>query len=286
LPGPTTARERLAQQLREARLRAALSGTELARRIGQGWDQPRVSKIERGRQIPGAEAIRAWAAATDTQPERLLDLRRRVTAEYESLRDLYSVTGGPEQLQDGLAAIEASSRRIAVYSPTVVLGLLQTPSYAHELLHKPPGAVEAGASEAEIGRMVAARLRRQAILYEPGRQITLLMGEAALRSRYVSAGTLRDQLQHLARTAEMITTATIGVIPFSADLPFVTLHGWAIRDDVVTIEHSSGDLEIGDPEQVERYAAWTATLLDTALVGAEAAILIRQLAAEITGPEG
>jgi transcriptional regulator with XRE-family HTH domain len=278
--GPTSARERLAHQLHEARRRAGLSGAQLAERLGPGWDQPRVSKIERGRRIPTEDAIRRWATATGSRVEQLLDLRRRASDEYATLRDLYATAGGPEQLQDRLAAIEAASTRITVYSPTVILGLLQTPAYAHELLHRPPGAIEAGASDDEIGRMVAARLRRQAILYEPGRQITLLMSEAALRSRYVSHATLRDQLLHLARTAETITTATIGVVPFSADLPLVTLHGWAIRDDVVTLEHAGGDLEIGDPDQVERYAAWTATLLEIALVHSEAATLARKIAAE------
>jgi transcriptional regulator with XRE-family HTH domain len=284
LAGQTSARERLAQQLNEARRRAGLSGVQLAERLGRGWDQPRVSKVERGRRVPSEDAIRRWATITGTEPDHLLELSRRAKAEYATLRDMYATAGGAAHLQDRLVAIEAASTRIAVYSPTVILGLLQTPAYAHELLQRPPGAIAAGASEDEIGRMVASRLRRQAILYEPGREITLVIGEAALRSRYVSHATLRDQLLHLARTAETVTNAAIGVVPFSADLPFVTLHGWAIRDDVVTIEHGSGDLEIADPEQVERYTTWTATLLDIALVGADAATLARRIAVEMDLP--
>ena len=277
LAGPTSARERLALRLQQARRRAGLSGTELAERLGSGWDQPRVSKVERGKRLPSEESIRDWAAATGTSPEQLLDLRRRARAEYASLRDRYATAGGPEHLQDRLAAIEANSTRIAVYSPTLILGLLQTPAYAYEVLHRPPGAIEAGATEEEIGRMVAARLRRQAVLYESGKEITLIMSEAALRNRYVSTSTLRDQLLHLARMAETLTTAVIGVVPFSADLPLVTLHGWAIRDDVVTFEHGSGDFEIADPDLVERYVTWTTDLLNVSLVRNEAAALARSI---------
>lgn len=281
MTGPTSARERLAQELRDARRRAKLSGVQLAQRLGHGWDQPRVSNVERGKRLPSEDVIRAWATETGADPELLLDLLRRAGAEYATLRDRYAATGGPEKLQDHLAAIEAASTRIMVYSPSVILGFLQTPAYAHELLRKPPGAIAAGASEDEIGRLVAARLRRQAILFEPGREITLLMGEAALRNRYVSPPILREQLLHLAWVAETVTTAAIAVVPFSASLPLVTLHGWAIRDDVVTIEHGSGDLEIADPEQVERYVSWTSTLLGVALTGPAVATLARQLANEI-----
>ncbi len=34
--------------------------------------------------------------------------------------------------------------------------------------------------------MIASRLRRQAVLYEPGREVVLLMGEGALRTRLAS----------------------------------------------------------------------------------------------------
>jgi transcriptional regulator with XRE-family HTH domain len=279
--GPTSARERLAEQLREARKRAGLSGAQLAARLGTGWDQPRVSNVERGKRLAAEDDIRTWAIATSTDPGPLLALCRRASIEYATLRDLYSQAGGPEQLQNNLAAIEAASTRIATYSPTVIPGFVQTPAYAYEILHRPPGAIEAGANEEEIGRMVAARLRRQALLYEPGREITLVMTEAALRNRYVSRLTQHDQLLHLARLVETVTTARIGIVPFTADLPLVTLHGWAIRDDVVTIEHAGGDLEIGDPDQVERYAAWTKTLLKIASVRDEAADLARRIAGEL-----
>jgi len=47
------------------------------------------------------------------------------------------------------------------------------------MLHLPSGpAASGGVSEDEVARMIAARMRRQAILYELGREIALIMGEA------------------------------------------------------------------------------------------------------------
>jgi hypothetical protein len=132
----------------------------------------------------------------------------------------------------------------------VILGLVQTSAYARAILRVPPGAVDAGADDAEIARMVTARIRRQGILDEPGRQLVLLMGEAALRTLYVPEHVHRDQLLHLADLAETLTTATIGVVPFSARLPVVTLHGWVVRDHIVTVEHADGDFTIAAPHTV------------------------------------
>lgn len=53
-------------------------------------------------------------------------------------------------------------------------------------------------------RMIASRIRRQAILYEPGRDIILLVGEAALHTRVASPASMRAQLDHLARLAETL----------------------------------------------------------------------------------
>ncbi|HET9654290.1 MAG TPA: Scr1 family TA system antitoxin-like transcriptional regulator, partial [Kineosporiaceae bacterium] len=62
--------------------------------------------------------------------------------------------------------------------------------------------------------------------------------------------------------------------------PVVTLHGWVVRDQVVTIEHADGDVTIAAPADVARYVTWTHQLLDIALTGPAAAHLIRQIATQ------
>jgi len=125
--------------------------------------------------------------------------------------------------------------------------------------------------------MIASRLRRQAILYEPSREITVLMSEGALRTNIASPTTMRAQREHIARLAETLTTATIGIVPFTAQAPIATLHGWSLTDDLATIETDAGNLEIADPQHVERCWDHTRLLLDTAVTGSDAATLCRQI---------
>ena len=52
---------------------------------------------------------------------------------------------------------------------------------------------------------------------------------------------MRAQREHIARLAETLATATIGIVPFSVQAPIATLHGWALIDDLVTIETGEGE---------------------------------------------
>jgi transcriptional regulator with XRE-family HTH domain len=271
------ARQALTQRLRQLRLATGATGAEFAASLGDGWGQPKVSKIETGKQLPTADDVGAWATATHADPTELLELLDRARVEYASFRERYLDVAGADQLQDAIGAAEAAATRIAHYDPMLIPGILQTADYARELLHLPSGPAQSGATDEEISRMIAARLRRQAILYEPGRHITILTSEAALRTRIASPATMHAQLDHLARLAESLTTATIGVIPFAAHAPIATLNGWGITDDLVTVETDAGNVEIADPEHVRRYWEHTRLLLDAAATGVDAATLCRRI---------
>lgn len=253
------------------------TGAQFAERLGAGWGQPKVSKIETGKQLPTAADVEAWAAAARADPAELLELLDNARVEYATFRELFGAAGGADRLQDAIGADEAEAIRIAEYQPVLVLGIVQTADYAREMLRLPGGPADSGAGEDEIGRMIASRLRRQALLHEPGREITLLMGEGALRTRLASPRTMHAQREHIARLAETLTTATIAIVPFSVQAPIATLHGWALTDDLVTIETDGGDLQIADPEQVEGYWRNTRLLLEVAATGNDAAALCRRI---------
>jgi transcriptional regulator with XRE-family HTH domain len=276
------ARQALTERLRQLRRSTGATGAQFAERLGAGWGQPKVSKIETGKQLPTASDVRAWAAAADADAGELLELLERARIEYASFRERYVELAGADRLQDAIGAAEAAATRIAHYEPVLVPGILQTVDYARELLHLPSGPAQSGANEEEISRMIASRLRRQAILYEPGREITLIMGEGALRTLVVSPQTMRAQREHIARLAETLTTATIGIVPFSAQVPIATLNGWLLTDDIVTIETDAGNLEIADPQHVERYWHHTQLLLESAVTDSAAAAICRRINSEIT----
>ena len=112
--------------------------------------------------------------------------------------------------------------------------------------------------------MIAERMRRASILFEPGRDLTVLVGEAALLNRVSSPAVMRDQIAHIGRLMESTPHAFIGVIRFDT-CPVLPLHGWELRDDIATIETTAGDLEVADPAEVAQYERWGQLLKATAI---------------------
>jgi len=164
------------------------TGAQFAARLGEGWGQPKVYKIETGKQLPTAANLEAWAAATAADPARTPGPRPH---RVRHLPRGYTELAGADRLHDAIGAAEIAATRIARYEPMLVPGILQTNDYARELLHLASGPAQSGATEEEINRMIASRLRRQGILDEAGRDITILIGEAALRTRIASPATMR-----------------------------------------------------------------------------------------------
>lgn len=140
-----TPREQLANALQQARLDAGYgSQAALARRLNVSRSQ--VSKAETPTQrIPSDAVLIAWAGATGTGSDMLLDLaakaRHGTSQWFERWRD-----------------VEAQARELALWSPVLVPGLLQVPEYARALI----GAEGYGRERVEA--LVSIRLERQAIL--------------------------------------------------------------------------------------------------------------------------
>jgi Domain of unknown function (DUF5753) len=224
---------------------------------------------------------RAAAQPAQLALPELLELLDRARIEYASFRERFTELAGADRLQDAIAAAETAATRIAHYEPTLVPGILQTADYARELLHLPSGPAQSGADEAEISRMIASRLRRQAILYESGREIMILMGEGALRTRLAAAASMRAQREHIARLAETLPPPRSRSSRSRHKPPIATLNGWVLTDDLATIETDAGNLEMTDPEHVQRYWHHTHLLLDAAETGSDAAAVCRDISDEI-----
>jgi hypothetical protein len=235
----------------------------MADQLGPGWGQPKVSKIESGRQLPTEDDIRAWAKVTATDPDELLALLTRAQHEFQTFREAYPAEGGAAEHQAAYAAAEQAATTLFYYQPLIVHALLQTPEYARAILALPGGPADHGAGPDEIDRMIAARMRRASILYEPGRDITILIGEAALRTQVGSVEVMERQRAHIVNLAETLTHARIGVIPFDR-CPILPLHGWEQRDNIISIETTAGDLEIADPTELEQYGRWGHLLAEAA----------------------
>lgn len=276
------AREALGDALRAARREAGITGVDLAAQLNrpdQTWSQSKISRVEAGRQTPAEPEIRAWAAAVGADPDRLLALQERASWEYSVFRETFGQEDGPAAVQRAYAAAEEAATTVFSFHTTVIPGMCQTADYATALLKLAGGPVEHGASEDDVARMVAARMRRGALLYEPERDITVLMAEGVLHPRIGGPAVMHAQLEHLAALATR-AKATIGIIPLQ-EFPVLVAQGWDQRDRVVTVETIAGDLEIADPIEVAQYQGWAEKLTAAALTGADAAELCLAIARDV-----
>jgi transcriptional regulator with XRE-family HTH domain len=246
----------LGERLRAIREAAGMSGLDLARALGPGWRQPKVSRIENGQQLPSADEIRACAAAVGADAAPLLALHGKAAAEYGPWKDRIAGAGGPAAFQDELSALEAScTRLLAEYQPALVPGLLQTAAFMREMADGEEFLEDNGITPENLGPLIAAKLRRQSILHEGGRQVVHIIGEAVLRTRVgnVTVETMRGQLAHLAETATL-PGHELGIAVAS---PIAPASGFVLYDDdLAVVETLAGRLQITDPAIIARYARW------------------------------
>ena len=162
-------RARLAARLRALRAAAGLSGNRLAQQLG--WPQPRVSKLETGKQVPTEDDLKAWFTATGATEEQAAELAELLSAariEYATWRGVQRTAGGLARRHAERGMWEAATTRIAEYQPAMVPGLVQTTAYARALLTSPLASTM-NITEADTDALVAERVKRQDILYQPGR---------------------------------------------------------------------------------------------------------------------
>lgn len=225
----------LAAKLRDLRVAAGLTGAALADRLG--WapaGQPRVSKIENGRQLPTEEDIRAWVGATgesEATAIALLDLRIEAEARHRRWRQ--RVRGGQAALQAEYDARVRGASLVRNLETMVIPGLLQTPDYARSQAMQ---AVRLnGADPAEVDAVVVARMRRQDVLYDTAKRFEFLVAEAALRHLYCPPAAMRDQLDRLVATTYGRSNVWFGILPFGVELPLIATAGFVVLDDELAI---------------------------------------------------
>jgi hypothetical protein len=269
-------RARLGARLRELRAIRFRSGSAFARALD--WPQTKVSKLERGAQLPSQRDLEAWVEATGAGAADMAELQEMLGAarlDYRVWRDAWRTPGGIAAAQDEIADLDTRATRLVEYQPAMVPGLAQTPAYAREVLSVAgPPAVAAP----QIDERIAAQLRRQQVLYTPGKMIQLVMGEAALHTRFGERATLVGQRDRLIQLAGL-PNLEIGILRFDSPSPVLPLSGFAVNDsETVWVETLTGEQRIDDPEEVAAYVAAFETALDAAVTGDAAVELIRKLA--------
>lgn len=272
MSGFQRAREALGARLREIRRSAQLTGRQLAE--SQGWHPSKVSKIESGRQTASESDVAAWATACGVpdQTGELLASLRVLDDQYLEFRRMFR--GGQRAKQVELGRLESGTEVVRNFESVFVPGLLQTPGYARARLAE---GLEAIGAPDDVDEAVAARMARQQVLYRsspPLRRHHFVVTEAVLHYRLCAVDALAEQLDRLV-AATALTSIRFGVIPFARALPVAPVQGFHLYDDqVVYVEHLTGELKLTEPADVRVYLSAFGQLAGVAAYGAEARALI------------
>ena len=274
------ARQALADQLREIRLAAGLTGRALA--AAAGWHGvSKVSKIEHGVRPPSSEDVRTWGRVCGTSAERVGELlaeQQAVAGMWVSYQRLNRA--GLRKAQESVRPNYENARLIRGYQPRVVPGLLQTAAYTTAVLED--ARDRQGVHRDDIAEAVAERTARQQVLRQASHRFMFVVEEQVLRCRSCPDDVLRGQLVHL-REATRLPTVRFGIIPAGASRNGVfPREGFVMFDnDLVSVELISGVLAVTQPHEIVMYIREFTDLASIAVRGPAARELITEALKEL-----
>ena len=230
--------------------------------------------------MPSVEDVRRWAGECG-QPDavvvELLDLRDQARAEHREWK--HRLREGHAALQIDYDELVRGATRIRNAEVLLIPGLLQTPGYAR---YRALEAVRLlGTSPDSVDPVVAARMRRQDVLYDQGKTFEFIICDAALRYLLCPAPVMLGQLDRLL-TVSQLGNVTLGIIPPGVELPVAPMVGFLQVDDVTIVEtHTSEDTVPG--EEAAKYSEYADGLMAEAVTGDEARRLIAAAADALRG---
>lgn len=269
------ARQALADQLREIRLAAGLTGSALASRAG--WHGvSKVSKIEHGVRPTSSDDVRTWCRVCAVSPERteeLLAEQRAVAGMWVPYQQLNRA--GLRKAQESVRPSYENSALVRSYQPKIVPGLLQTAAYTTAMLKDARDRQRV--QRDDVADAVAERARRQRVLTRAGHRFMFVIEEPVLRYRFCDPEILREQLLHL-REATRLPTAWLGIIPLGGDRRKVLpREGFIMFDEErVSVELVSGVLSVTQPREIDMYLRDFTDLARIAVHGQAARDLITE----------
>ena len=248
---------------------AGLTGDQLAKRLG--WARTKVPKIENGRQMPTEQDISRWVEASGQPAETAAELLAMLSeGRAVHLQWKHQLRHGHATLQTEWDRLVRQATTVRNFEIVVIPGLLQTPDYAR--YRALAGVRNYGAAEEGIEQTVAARVRRQQVLYEPGRTFEFVITEAALRIGACPADAMTGQLDRLG-VLSRLPNITLGIIPLGVTLPAMPQNPFMVLGDVVIAETHGSEITIGGDE-ANTYKRLADALMAEALTGDDARDLV------------
>lgn len=261
---PYIRRYMIALKLRELRERARLTQDEVAHRLG--YSRSKIVRIEASEH--GVTRVDLDALLTLYGIDLLDPIRHNLHVLQRNVRQ----RGWWEEfrpIDPRFIEVEGAASTIHGYAGTVIPGLLQTRDYSLELLKVARPDLDSD----QIVRQVALRQERQRRILGSGRNVCIVLDEAALRRRYGTVHTMTAVYRRILDHAE-IPGVTVLVLPFSAPSPpvmgnlallTVPLGSQGEPATFAHIETIAGDLFVSDPATVGTMADIHAQLRTAAL---------------------
>lgn len=267
----------LAERLAQMRKAAHLTGARMAADLG--WQRTKVSKLENGRQMPSEEDLDAWARATG-HADATLELRQ-LLAEAQSVHRQYrhQARRGHAAAQEDLDELTRQSARIRDFQGFSIPGLLQTREYARYRMAETVRFY--GFGEEGMDAALTARMRRQEVLYEPGRTFEFIITEASVLFWLCPPGVLAGQIDRL-QGSIAIPNVTLGIIPERTEVPLTPLNGFTVYDDTTAYIELHGGEDWLHGTEVAQYEKIFDALKAEAVTGDEARRLLLAAADRLT----
>lgn len=286
--GSTLPRRQLGRYLRELRLQIGMTLPEAARRIERSSST--LQRIETGQcdriKLLDVRELCGIYGADEEETAGLIGL-----AQQASVKSWWHEYGNviPTNF-DVYMGLETAAHRLVAYTPEIVFGLCQTPSYTQALLH----AESPHASADEIKRTVDLKMKRQRSIMRKNRptDLSLVLHESVLRRLVGSPKIMAAQLRHVADISTR-DNVRVHVLPFRSGVPMgdpigrfvissfgVNKKGQPVEPPVVYLENYTGDLYLEESNTVERYYEAHRALVHAALDETSSRTLLRRVARE------
>lgn len=245
-----------------------------------GWKGPKLSKIENatlGIRPNDLHSLLDVYSITDPEARAALDSLSR-DAGKRGWWQTYAGILSPSYAD--FISLESDAEKICSWSPLLIPGLLQTPSYARETI----SGITTTRSPEEVAALAEVRMARQSVLTRPSPPMELwtIIHEAALHQRFAARPTtMREQLRRLLDASEM-PNVTVQLMPMAPTAHPGLLGGFSLATfaqplpEVVVLENLSGAAYV-EGEDIAPYALAFQHIQATALSVEDSLVRIAEM---------
>ncbi|MGZ0146718.1 helix-turn-helix domain-containing protein [Kribbella sp. WER1] len=261
----------LGKALRALRVASGKTGDAIARRAAMS--AAKLSKIENGRVLPStqdAELILAALDVSDDAKAEFVAAARLAATEETAWREIRRI--GQWKHQKAIQAIEARTTTLRLFQGQLIPGLLQPAEYASAVFGLTPAL-----PDDTRAKVIAARLERQAVLYDLERTFHFVICEHVLRWLICAPPIMAVQLDRLLSLSRL-PNVRIDVVPLGRQMPDLPMTCFSVHDErLVVIETFHSEISTRDPRDIAMYLATHERFADVALHDDEARRFLRAI---------